>query len=52
MARKKKNGIYVTFMLEAELVEKLNKMAQETMIPKTRLVEAALREYFKSTTSS
>ena len=37
----------VTFTLDEELIEKLKKISEETMIPQSRLVEQAIKEVFK-----
>ena len=37
----------VTFTLEEELIEKLKKISEETLIPQARLVEQAIQEVIK-----
>lgn len=37
----------VTFTLESELIEKLKKKSDETMIPQARIVEQAIKEYLE-----
>lgn len=37
----------VTFTLEEELIERLKKVSQETMIPQSKLVEKAINEILK-----
>ena len=47
MARAKKDGQFFNCYIEKELWEKLNAKSEETKIPKTAIVEIALRDYFK-----
>lgn len=37
----------VTFTLEEELIEKLKKVSEETLIPQARLVEQAVQKVIK-----
>ena len=37
----------ISFRLEAGLVKQLDEYSKESMIPKTRIVEQALREYLE-----
>ena len=46
MARQKKEGESRTFKLRQEILDKLDKYSEETMMPKTAVVEKALEEYF------
>ncbi len=48
MPRMPKKGIYMNFKLENSIVEQLNRYSEETMIPKTRIVEKALSEFFEN----
>ena len=46
MARQKTKDLTpVSFRLDSEVVENLNEYSEQTMIPKTRLVETAMREF-------
>lgn len=46
MAKPKKDGQFLNCYLKRELWEKVAKYSEETMIPKTSIVERALEEYF------
>ncbi|WP_083979163.1 ribbon-helix-helix domain-containing protein [Bacillus alveayuensis] len=37
----------ITFTLDEELIEKLKRISEETMIPQARLVEQAIQEVIK-----
>jgi predicted DNA-binding protein len=39
----------VSFRLRKDLLDRLNEYSEETMIPKTRVVEKALESYLDST---
>lgn len=52
MARAKKEGESRTFKLRQEILDRLDKYSEETMIPKTAVVERALEEYLDKCTSS
>ena len=45
MAREKKDGKMTNFYLEKEVIELLEKYSEETGIPKTTIVEKAIKEY-------
>ena len=45
MARPKKDGKPVSFVLQRQIVEELDKYYAETGIPKTTIVEKALKAY-------
>ena len=47
MARAKKDGHFLNCYIEKELWDTINIHSEETKIPKTAIVEIALREYFK-----
>ena len=47
MARAKKDGHFLNCYLDKELWNKINEHSEETRIPKTAIVEIALRDYFK-----
>ena len=47
MARAKKDGQFFNCYIEKELWDKLNTHSEETKIPKTAIVEMALKDYFK-----
>ena len=46
MARAKKDGQFFNCYIEKELWDKISEQSEETKIPKTAIVEMALREYF------
>lgn len=49
MARYKvKESKNVSFSLDKEVIEMLDKYAQESMIAKTRIVEQAIKEYIQT----
>lgn len=48
MPRTPKKGTYMNFKLDNLVVEQLNRYSEETMIPKTRIVEKALSEFFEN----
>lgn len=48
MAREKKDGKMTNFYLEKEVVELLEKYSEETGIPKTTIVEKAIRNFLTS----
>ena len=49
MAREKTKTTYpVAFRFEEDLLHDLAVYSEKTMIPKTRIVEAAIREYLKN----
>ena len=52
MARAKKEGESRTFKLRQEILDKLDRYSEETMIPKTAVVERALEEYLDKYTAS
>lgn len=45
MARPKKEGSYLNAKLPAEIIERVNAYSELTRIPKTAIVEMALKEY-------
>ena len=47
MAREKKDGKMTNFYLDKDVVELLEKYSEETGIPKTTIVEKAIKEYLK-----
>lgn len=47
---KTKESTPIAFRLESGLVDKLNEYSKKSMIPKTRIVEQALREYLEKVT--
>lgn len=47
MARPRKEGQYVTYKLDVETIDLIDRYSERTMIPKTRIVEAAVKEYLK-----
>ena len=47
MARAKKDGHFLNCYIEKELWDTIDKYSNETKIPKTAIVEIALKEYFK-----
>ncbi len=47
MARAKKDGHFLNCYIEKELWDTINIHSEETKIPKTAIVEIALKEYFK-----
>ncbi len=46
MSMPAKEGKFMNFKLDLKIVEQLEQYSKETMIPKTRIVEKALQEYF------
>lgn len=48
MPRMPKKGTYMNFKLDSFVVEQLNRYSEETMIPKTRIVEKALSDFFEN----
>lgn len=42
---KTKESTPISFRLESRLVNQLDEYSKQTMIPKTRVVEVAIREY-------
>ncbi|MBP3297181.1 MAG: ribbon-helix-helix domain-containing protein [Lachnospiraceae bacterium] len=47
MARAKKDGHFLNCYIKQELWEKISEYSEETMIPKTSIVEKALEDYFE-----
>jgi len=47
MARQKKDTEARTFRLTTELLKKLDDYSEESMIPKTAIVEKAIEEYLE-----
>lgn len=45
MARPRKEGQYVTYKFSKEIINLLNAYSEKTMIPKTKIVEAAIKAY-------
>lgn len=45
MARAKKNGEFVNCKVRQDIADRLNAYSEETMIPKTAIVEKAIEEY-------
>ncbi len=52
MPRPKKEGTSMSFKLKNEIVEQLNQYSEKTMIPKTCVVELALKEFFEKCKTS
>lgn len=50
MARPKKEGSYLNAKLPAEIIERVNAYSEATRIPKTAIVEMALKEYLDKVT--
>ena len=48
MAREKKDGKMTNFYLDKDVVELLEKYSEETGIPKTTIVEKAIRNFLTS----
>ena len=46
MARAKKDGHFLNCYIEKELWDTIDKYSAETKMPKTAVVEIALKEYF------
>lgn len=45
MARAKKEGSYLNAKLPTEIIERVSAYSESTRIPKTAIVEMALKEY-------
>lgn len=45
MARPKKDGDFVNCKVRQEVFDRLNKYSEDSMIPKTSIVEKAIEEY-------
>lgn len=45
MARSRKEGSYLNAKLPAEIIERVSAYSEKTRIPKTAIVEMALKEY-------
>ncbi len=45
MARPRKEGSYLNAKLPTEIIEKVSAYSEKTRIPKTAIVEMALKEY-------
>ena len=45
MARPKKEGSYLNAKLPTEIIERVSAYSEKTRIPKTAIVEMALKEY-------
>lgn len=45
MARAKKEGSYLNAKLPTEIIERISAYSEATRIPKTAIVEMALKEY-------
>lgn len=45
MPRPKKDGKVINYYVRKDLVERLDAYSEKSMIPKTSIVEAALKEY-------
>ena len=45
MARAKKEGSYLNAKLPTEIIERVSAYSEQTRIPKTAIVELALKEY-------
>ena len=50
MARLKKEGSYLNAKLPTEIIERVNAYSEATRIPKTAIVEMALKEYLDKVT--
>jgi len=48
---KTKNLTPVSFRLDTEVVQELDEYSEKSMIPKTRIVEVAIREYLSKANS-
>lgn len=48
MSRKPKDYKYLNIKLDASISKTLQKLSEDTRIPKTAIVERALLEYFKN----
>ena len=46
MARKKKDGHFLTCYLSQTLFDKLTEYSEKSMMPKTSVIETALKKYF------
>ena len=47
MARARKDGHFLNCYVKTEIWEAISRYSEETMIPKTAIVEKALEEYFE-----
>lgn len=47
MARAKKEGSFINCKIKSNIFNELNRYSEESLIPKTAIVEKALEEYFK-----
>lgn len=45
MARQKKDAKHVTYFISVDILEQLDKYYEETGVPKTTIVEKALKAY-------
>ena len=45
MARARKNGEFINCKVRQDIADRLNTYSEETMIPKTAIVEKAIEEY-------
>lgn len=52
MARAKKNGEFVNCKIRQDIADRLNAYSEETMIPKTAVVEKAIEEYLNKNKST
>ena len=52
MARAKKNGEFVNCKIRQDIADRLNLYSEETMIPKTAIVEKAIEEYLNKNKST
>ncbi len=46
MARQKKNGRYVNYYIEKDVVDKLDQYCEETGLTKTTAIERILKDFF------
>ena len=47
MPRQKKDGKYINIYMQRSLVEAIEEYSDQTMIPKTAILEKAVREYLE-----
>lgn len=48
MPRPPKKGKFMNFKLDADIATKLEEYSEQSMIPKTRIVEKALKDFFEN----
>ena len=47
MPRQKKDGKYINIYMQRSLVEAVERYSEETMLPKTAILERAVQEYLE-----